>query len=330
MKRRVRIALAGDVMLGRAVDEAVRRVGDPAYVWGNTLGLLRAADLGILNLECVVASPETGRRRVPKTFHFKAFPWAIEALRAAEIDAVSLANNHVLDYQEEAFLEMISRLDAVGIAHSGGGASLAEAVRPAIVSARGLRVALVALTDNEPEWEATENTPGTFYVPLETRGERFEKLLATIGRAAAMAEVVVVSAHVGPHMRESPGPEYVAFARAIIEAGAHVYMGTSNHTFQGIEIYRGRPILYDLGDFVDDYAVDPVMRNDWSFLFLVDFDERGSRRLWLVPTAISNMQVNLAKGRLQDRILTRMERLCRELGTPTRRVPGRLSIAFDH
>lgn len=328
MDKRISVALAGDVMLGRTVDAVVRRVGDPAWVWGDTLDLFRKADFSIINLECVIAKQASGSKWVPKVFHFKALPWAIEALQAASIEAVALANNHVLDFKEEALLEMITLLDKAGISYSGAGSSLSSAVQPAVVEFQGIKVSLVATTDNEPGWEATKNRAGIFYVPLTTGGVRFERLVRAIKKAKAGSNMVVVSTHVGPHMREAPGEEYISFARSIIDAGADVYMGTSNHSFQGVELYHDKIILYDLGDFVDDYAVDPQKRNDWSFLFLLEFQGSLFASLSMVPTRISKMQVNLARGRERDLIMSRMERLCRDLGTKTRRVKGRLKISL--
>ncbi len=323
------LALAGDVMLGRLVDERVRALGAPTYVWGDVLPVLQRAEVVIVNLECVIASPETGRPWRPKVFHFKAGPWAVEALKAASVEAVALANNHVLDFHEEALLEMLARLDRAGIARAGAGRNLGEAMEPAVVEGPGGRVGLVALTDNEPDWEAADEDggrPGVFYVPVEARDERFERLCQAIEAARARADVVVVSAHVGPHYREHPGPKYRAFAQAVLEAGADVYMGSSNHIFQGVEVRAGGIILYDLGDFVDDYMVDPVLRNDWSFLFCLEFEGSQLRRLRLVPTHIRGMQVRLARGEVRGRILSRMVELCLALGTRVREEGGTLVV----
>lgn len=328
MEKFARIALVGDVMLGRTVDARFRTVGDHASVWGDALDYLRGADATLINLECVITGEDTGSQWQSKVFHFKAQPWAIAALKAAGVDAVSLANNHVLDYHEDALQEMISLLDQAEISHSGAGDSLTAASRPAIVTSRGLRVALLAVTDNEPRWEATHDKPGIVYVPL-TGGVRFARLVRSIREAKTRVDVVVVSAHVGPHMREKPSGEYVSFARAILDAGADIYMGTSNHSFQGIGIYNRKPILYDLGDFVDDYAIDAQMRNDWSFLFLVEVDGSRLRSLSMIPTVISNLQVNLARGEERELIITRMRQLCNELGTETRRKDDLLEISLE-
>ena len=92
-----------------------------------------------------------------------------------------------------------------------------------------------------------------------------------------------------------------------------------------MEIYRGKPILYDTGDFIDDYAVDPKMRNDWSFLFRVSVEEGAFERLDLTPVKLSYAQVDLATGG-ERTILDRMERLSAEMGTVFSRREGALVL----
>src|SRR5690606_19771452 len=86
----------------------------------------------------------------------------------------------------------------------------------------------------------------------------------------AGAELVVLALHWGPNMVTRPCDEFRRFARAAIERGVNVVYGHSAHVFQAVERRNHGLILYDTGDFIDDYAVDPVLRNDWSFIFLVD------------------------------------------------------------
>ena len=110
----------------------------------------------------------------------------------------------------------------------------------------------------------------------------------------------------------------------VIELGADVYYGHSAHLCQGIELHRGRPILYDTGDFIDDYAVDPVLRNDRSCLFKLMFDQGRLLRIELVPVTLDIARVALAHGEDFEAIAARMERLCGELGTILQRHAGRL------
>ncbi len=121
MNQPVTLAMTGDVMLGRAVDEALLRFG-PAHPWGDLRLVLNEADLTIVNLECVIARGGEPWSRWPKAFHFRADPVAVRALQLAGIDCVTLANNHVLDYEEEALLEMLELLRQAGIAFAAPGA----------------------------------------------------------------------------------------------------------------------------------------------------------------------------------------------------------------
>ena len=85
--------------------------------------------------------------------------------------------------------------------------------------------------------------------------------------------------------------------------------------FQGIEIYRDKPILYSTGDFIDDYAVDPLERNDRSFIFIVETDNHKVQGLKLYPTVIRDFQARLAKGKEAQEITEKMQKLCTEFDT---------------
>ena len=129
------------------------------------------------------------------------------------------------------------------------------------------------------------------------------------------ADLVILTIHWGPNMRPAPSEAFVRFAHRMVEAGVDVLHGHSAHVFQAVEVYRGRLILYDTGDFVDDYAVDEELRNDRSFLYLLRADRDGVRELELVPVLISKMQVNRARGRDREGIARRMRALSEPFGT---------------
>jgi poly-gamma-glutamate capsule biosynthesis protein CapA/YwtB (metallophosphatase superfamily) len=320
------LALAGDVMLGRGVNEALRCMR-PEEPWRDVLPLLHGADLRVVNLECAITTHERPWARTPKTFHFRADPSAVEALRAARIDACVLANNHTLDFEEQGLLDSLAHLDAAGIRHAGAGRDLDEAERPAVLTARGSRIALVAFTDTEPAFAAGPGRPGTNYLPVSLAPAVLRRVEAAIAAArAAGAEAVVLSNHWGPNMAQRPSPLFQRFARAVIDRGAALYYGHSAHLCQGVEVYRGRLILYDTGDFLDDYAVDQVARNDWSFLFRVGLEAGAPSSLELVPVRLSCARVEQAAGLERESILTRMERLSAELGTSLVRHEGRLRL----
>jgi poly-gamma-glutamate capsule biosynthesis protein CapA/YwtB (metallophosphatase superfamily) len=168
----MKIALTGDMMLGRLVDRYV--IQDDSLpsvtVWGDVLPVLLAADRKLSNLECVISTRGRPWQPMTKAFHFRASPRAIEVLRAARIDCVTSANNHILDYGEEALLDFFALLDQAGIRHTGAGLHLHDALDPALFEGPRTRVAVIALRDNEPAWEATETKPGVNYIAYDAHG----------------------------------------------------------------------------------------------------------------------------------------------------------------
>jgi poly-gamma-glutamate synthesis protein (capsule biosynthesis protein) len=307
------LSLVGDVMLGRLVNEVLRS-RPPHLPWGDVLPLFQSSDWRFCNLECVVSDlvPE---RPPPKVFHFRSDARNVAVLQAAGIDAVSCANNHSLDFGPEAMLDMLQILDEAGIAHAGAGGDLEQASRPALTTTRsGTRVAVIACTDNEPDWAAGDRTPGVYFVPADVDQADASGLFSQVRGARELADLVVVSLHWGSNWGFQPEPGHRELAGAVVEAGANLVFGHSCHVFRGVEVCRGVPIVYSAGDFVDDYAIDPVARNDWSLVHFLDLDgDRG--RLRLRPAVIEDMHARLARGAEATAILSRTDSLCRGLGT---------------
>jgi poly-gamma-glutamate capsule biosynthesis protein CapA/YwtB (metallophosphatase superfamily) len=321
--REITLSLTGDVMLGRGVNEALR-TARPEDPWGDVLPLLLSADLRIVNLECAITEHKRPWSRTPKVFHFRADPSAVEVLRAARVDACSLANNHTLDFEEKGLLDTLAHLEAAGIRYAGAGRNLEEAARSVLL---GGGVGLVAFTDNEPPFAAGPGKPGTNYLPVSTEPGVLSRVEKAIGAAReAGAETVVFSNHWGPNMVLRPPEAFRRFARAVVDLGADVYYGHSAHVFQGVEVYRGKPILYDTGDFIDDYAVDPDLRNDRSFLFRVSMEGGELGRLELFPVVLPYARVELAAGDERSAVLDLMQRLSGGMGTTFERREDRLVL----
>jgi poly-gamma-glutamate synthesis protein (capsule biosynthesis protein) len=189
-------------------------------------------------------------------------------------------------------------------------------------------VAVIGLTDNEPEWEATDRAAGVHFVRYGTGGlvepyrARVTRVIRSAGRAA---QFVIIGAHVGPNWG-TPSRALRALAHDLIDLGADLYWGHSNHAPQGIELYRGKVILYSTGDFVDDYAVDPDERNDLSFLFLVEVDQEQVGRIRLVPVEIEAFRVRRARERERSFLEQTMARKCAAFKTPVRWQQGEGTI----
>jgi poly-gamma-glutamate capsule biosynthesis protein CapA/YwtB (metallophosphatase superfamily) len=313
----LKLLLAGDVMLGRLINDMLK-VEPATYAWGDTLPLFHKAGVRLCNLECVIADRGIPWSATPKAFHFRSDAKNIAVLDAAHIDVVSLANNHVLDFGYEALFDMLSLLEQAGIRSAGAGATLKEASAPAIWDVQGRRLGLIAFTDNEPIWAASEEHAGIWYVPIQMQEKRAQYLLEVVRQTKAEISCLIVSAHWGPNWGYAPPPGHQEFAYALIDAGADIVFGHSGHVVRGVEVYHNKPIIYCAGNFIDDYAVDPVERNDQSFLFIVELRETVPVRLLLYPTIIGHFQARRAQNEVREAIVTGMQLRCRQLYTEAR------------
>lgn len=301
-------------MLGRGVNTEIG-LRPPGYFWGDTLRVLRSGDAVVANLECAITAHTEIWTGTPKVFYFRADPEAVDVLKAGNVKCVTLANNHSLDFEEEGLLDMLKYLDKAGICRAGAGRDITEAAAPALTTIGSLKVALIGLTDNEPSF-AANGKPGTNFSEINTGSATMNLLKNSVESARQHgAELIILSIHWGPNMVISPPHIFRKFARAAADLGVNIVHGHSAHIFQGIEARNGNLIMYDTGDFIDDYAIDPILRNDWSFIFLVDLDGGRVMRLRLVPVLLSYCQVNLARGAERQAIIDRMKELCEEFDT---------------
>jgi poly-gamma-glutamate capsule biosynthesis protein CapA/YwtB (metallophosphatase superfamily) len=241
--------VVGDIMLGRAVNAKMVGSNDYLYPFRQIHSEFQGADLRVANLECTV----TDLYPVPTdpfTFTFVTAKRAVEGLAYAGLSAVTVANNHADGPGPGPLLDMIATLRDKGIAVCGGGNTLDEARAPAIVSARGMRVALLGYDMIPPQGAyATDGSPGLAPVDLET-------LPRDIAAARAKADLVIPYFHWGIEYTKVPTIDQQRTARAAIDAGADMVLGNHPHWVQGIESYKGRLIVYSFGNFVFD--------QDWS------------------------------------------------------------------
>ena len=270
---------------------------------------VRNSDLFVLNLECCVSDRGSKWPDPNKPFFFRAPPQAVDTLVDLGVNCVTLANNHALDFGHEALIDTIDLLEAAGIAVVGAGKDVSQARRPAIIELEGWRLAVVGVTDHPAEFAAGDD-PGTAYAELRT-GSLPKWLLEAIAASAAAADFVLATPHWGPNMTSAP-PGYVrTAAEALREAGVDLIAGHSSHVFHGV----AGPVIYDMGDFIDDYAVDAVLRNDLGLLFIVEVKDAMPVRIEAVPLVLEFCYTRLADGQDRDWIRRRFVTACRELGT---------------
>lgn len=239
------IAVAGDIILGRTVHRIMEQSGDWSAPFRAVAPLLAEADLTIADLECALtdsfAPPDD-----PYTMRFMTYPQAVEGLLLAGIDAVSLANNHSMDFGPQGMRDTLATLQAHGIAHCGIGETLAEARQPALLHVAGTTIALLGYDGISAAWYgAGTDWPGT--APLDP-----ELVTEDVSAASRLADVVIPFFHWGIEYTMVPTDEQRRIARAAIDAGATLVLGSHPHWLQGFEFYRGRPIFYSLANFVFD------------------------------------------------------------------------------
>lgn len=237
----IRLSAVGDLLLaaGSAGTDPPR---EAATIFADVRPLFRETNLVVGNLECTLPG---GGSTVPTEPRVVATEDLVRAVAAAGVTTVSLANNHMFDCLAEGFHRLRRLLDELGITYFGAGDNLREAAAPAIVQVRGMRVGFLGAADPRtgPSGFAEPGVPGV--APL-----RMANLIDDIRRLRAKVDHVIVSLHWGEERLSIPSPAQVEQAHALADAGASLILGHHPHVLQGLEVYRGVPIIYSLGNFV--------------------------------------------------------------------------------
>jgi poly-gamma-glutamate capsule biosynthesis protein CapA/YwtB (metallophosphatase superfamily) len=307
-------------MLGRGVAERLRSAPPAALVSPEVVEAAGEADLFVLNLECCISDRGSPWPAPGKPFFFRAPPVAVEALSLLGVDCVTLANNHALDFGEEALMDTLRYLGDAGIASVGAGPDVEAARASVVLEANGLRLGVVAVADHPRDFAAGVDRPGIAFADL--RGGIPPWLLQQIDQV--QSDAVLVSPHWGPNMSPDPVPHVRAAVPQLLEAETTLVAGHSSHVFQGVD----GAVLYDLGDFLDDYAVDPVVRNDLGLLWLVTVDDRGPVRLEALPLKLGFCHTRLAGNEDAAWIRKRFVDACAAFGTEVSQENERLVVSW--
>jgi poly-gamma-glutamate synthesis protein (capsule biosynthesis protein) len=260
----ITLAFAGDVHFverdGAVANRTGRLLADPETAFGPVAEWFAAADVAMVNLETAVTdggSPE------PKSFLFRAPPSAFEAVRAAGVDVVSLANNHALDYGRDGLADTLAYAAEAGVAVVGAGEDADAAYAPWVKEVAGVRIAFLALSQVVELWEAWRAEEGRSGIAYAMEGQR---ALEAVRAAARDADVVVVYLHWGQEGNACPTAEMTNFAEQAAGAGANVVLGTHAHLLLGDGWLGGTYVQYGLGNFL--WWRDDRFSNDTGVLWL--------------------------------------------------------------
>jgi poly-gamma-glutamate synthesis protein (capsule biosynthesis protein) len=355
--RRVRLFLAGDVMTGRGLDQALATSVDPElrepwirdarrYLelaqdargpfatplaadepWGDALAELERAEphARIVNLETSVTTSDAFWP--DKGIHYRMHPANVALLRAAELDLAVLANNHVMDFGRAGLRETLATLREAGIRVVGAGPDRSAATAPATLDLAPGRLLVAAYAARDagvpPSWAAERGRSGLAYLERPDAAAA-ERVAAAVRDVRRPGDRVVVSVHWGGNWGYDVPPEHRAFARRLIDAGAaDVVFGHSSHHPKGIEVHDGRPIVYGAGDLLNDYegiAGHEGYRPDLSLLYLPTLAPDGRlEELRMVPMRIRRLRLERARGDDVRWLASTLDRASRPLGSRVER-----------
>lgn len=290
---KVTLAFAGDVHF---VDRTAGLLDNPATAFGPISSTLSAADRTMVNLETAVTTRGTPE---PKRFHFRAPARAYDAVKAAGIDVVSIANNHTLDYGRVGLADTVDAAKAAGVPAVGAGANAAAAFAPWITEIRGTKIAFLGFNQVFELWSAWKATDTRAGIAM---ARDVPRAVAAVRAARKQADVVVVYVHWGSNGGVScPPDEARAFAREIAGAGARIIVGAHAHLLLGDGWIGDTFVQYGLGNFV--WRRDDAYSNDTGVL-RVTLQGSAVEKAELVPALISRRtgQPELATGQDAARI----------------------------
>ncbi len=297
----VRLMAVGDMELAFGVGRRIVRDG-PQVPFAAVAQYFTAADLVVGNLECSLS--RNGAPWPRKLLHFGAPGAAAEALAVGGVDAVSVANNHSLDFGRQAFLDTLGLLDAQAVAHAGGGTNRAAAHAPLIIERNGLRLALLSYVTafwgpvhfTTRAWEAGPNGAGVAIA-------RADDITADVTAARTLADVVIVSVHSDGELRRMPKRSQRRMADAAIAAGAALVIGSGPHVLQGYRNGDHTLIAYSLGNFVFPGYTGAATD---SAILDVTLSAQGVESFNWIPIEVDKALPRPAKGAEIERILARL------------------------
>ena len=236
----VQILFTGDVVLARHFQHYIGQNYSYAFA---RIPWFKQADLSVINLEDPLT---TATEAMEKPFVFKASPRLVEVLKDGGVDLANIANNHIYDYGAAGLLETMRTLKAAGIRYVGAGANFAEAHRPVIFERKGIRIGFLAyygVRAHSESHPAGKDDPGTAL-------RRLRFIRDDVRALRPKVDFLVVIFHWGFEKEHFPRTHQIKFAHRVIDYGADLIVGHHPHVLQGVEKYKGKIIVYSLGNFI--------------------------------------------------------------------------------
>ena len=308
------------------------------YIWGDALEHFdeMQPDFKLINLETAVTTAESHLEG--KGIHYRMHPENVRVLTEAGIDVCSLANNHVLDWNQSGLSETLNTLNNAGIGFTGAGRNISQAREPfAYETQNGNRLFVFSAgtqTSGIPlSWQATNSNPGVWLIEKLSKNE-IDHVSKYIQSNSEPEDVIVFSIHWGDNWGYEIPDSQRRFAHALIdEAGVDVIHGHSSHHVKGIEVYKQKLILYGCGDFITDYegiSGKEQYRDDLSFMYFPDIESATGNlvNLTLIPTKIRQFQITNPSDSEIEWLEKVLNREGKNLGTSVTRSNGNLELQW--
>jgi poly-gamma-glutamate synthesis protein (capsule biosynthesis protein) len=282
--------------------------------FGDTVQILKEADITFGVLEGGIGT--RGEPSQDKEYTFRSRPSAARGLANAGFDIVSLANPHIMDYGEKGLLDTLEFLSWYSVRYVGAGVDLQNARKPVLMETDKLKVAFIAYyrgSEFDPIF-AREAKPGPAF-------PAYDEIDQDIAKAKTQADVVIVSVYWGYETQDgSITSRQKLYAHKFVDSGADAVLGQRLHTLQGIEIYKGKPIIHSLGDFIyGTYAKKiPI-----GFIIRLVFVDKNVKRLEIIPVSTSDAKTNsyfpeILYGEESQNAIKALTDLSQEFGTDIR------------
>lgn len=292
------MAFGGDAMLSRVVGQ--KMVSKKDYTWpfekiGNEF---KNVDFAVANLESPFTLGAGSHLVQTGSFSFNADPKTMAGLEEAGIDLVSLANNHFGNQGQKGMLDTFKVLTDNGVAYVGAGKNSKEAHAPYIKEINGVKFGFLSYAYPEDLYIAKQDKAGMASMNLEAAKIDVVNLKKQV-------DVVIVLVHAGTEYTAKANPTQVAFDHGVIDAGADLVIGHHPHWVQNIEKYKGKYIIYSLGNLIFDQMWSQETRE--GAIARVYFKEKKIEKIEILPIVINDYgQPDLAVGSQRAKILRRM------------------------
>ncbi len=303
----ITLVAVGDIMLAHRLEPFIEEYG-PSYPYKYTAHIFKEADISFANLESPLSTK--GEPIPDKEYTFRANPKVTEGLKEAGFDVLSLANNHILDYGEEAFFETIEALDNQIIRHVGAGRNIREARKPVILKVKNKKFGFLAYSNTFPKrfW-AEENKAGSAY-------GKFSSVKKDVKELKEKVDFLIVSFHWGNEEEISPQEYQRNLAHLAIDQGADIILGHHPHILSGIETYRNGIIIYSLGNFAFGSYSEKAKE---SAIFRFHFSKDKLQQLEIIPISVYNKRIKFQPRILRKEgaagVLERIRKLSNEFDT---------------